>query len=81
MLQKARQQQEVSAALACEQRKVNGDIKVSHLQKKQKKIGGKGRVVCIDETHFSKQKRNAGGFVGKVTLVGGSTRVVGKIVF
>ena len=71
VLQKARQQQEVSAALPCEQRKVNGDIKVSHLQKEQKKIGGKGRVVCIDETHFSKQKRNAGGFVGKVILVGG----------
>eukprot|EP00971_Amphidinium_carterae_P113569 2250236-Amphidinium_carterae.1 len=32
------------------------------------KIGGPGKVVCTDETWFTKKKRNKGGFQGRTTL-------------
>ena len=35
---------------------------------RNEKIGGAGRIVCIDETHVTKKKRNRGGFQGRSTL-------------
>ena len=44
---------------------------VESLHKSKKQIGGKRKVVslvCIDETHFTRWKRNAAGFAGRETL-------------
>ena len=41
---------------------------VETLHRSRQKIGGQRKVVCVDETHFTKRKRNAGGFGGKWTL-------------
>ena len=32
------------------------------------KIGGRGKIVCIDETFITRKKRNRGGFRGRTTL-------------
>ena len=42
---------------------------MGHLHKRNKMIGGKHRVVCVDETHFTKRKRNVAGFAEKVIRV------------
>ena len=39
-----------------------------HKVTRNEKIGGQGRIVCIDETHITKKKRNRGGFQGRNTL-------------
>ena len=35
---------------------------------RNEKIGGAGLIVCIDETHVTKKKRNRSGFQGRSTL-------------
>ena len=35
---------------------------------KGEKLGGPGRIVCIDETHITRKSRNRGGFQGRTTL-------------
>ena len=42
------------------------------------KIGGPGRIVCLDETHITKKKRNKGGFPGRETL-GHDTIIMGGV--
>ena len=32
---------------------------------KGEKVGGRRRIVCIDETHITMKKRNKGGFQGR----------------
>jgi transposase-like protein len=45
------------------------DTVTAYMQKitGNRQIGGPGKIVCIDETHISKKKRNRGGFVGRWT--------------
>ena len=31
------------------------------------KLGGQGRIVCLDETHITRKKRSRGGFSGRTT--------------
>ena len=42
------------------------------------KIGGPGKIVCIDESHLTKAKRNKGGFQGRRT-VGHKTIMMGGV--
>ena len=35
---------------------------------KGEKLGGPGRIVCIDETHITRKSNNRGGFQGRTTL-------------
>ena len=50
-------------------------LEKANMSQGEGKLGGRGRVVCIDETYFTMRKRNRAGFVGQPTR--GNVRVVG----
>ena len=51
---------------------------IQGLQSSLPLLGGPGKVVCIDETYFTKKKRSRGGFTGAVTI-GHKTVVLGML--